>query len=210
MAADLFSGDARLERVAMPGAEVYYLQNLYPDQSANRIRDDLIGETPWRQESITVWGKRHLQPRLVAWYGDPGHVYTYSGIRLDPLPWTALLNCIRTRVENASGTDFNSVLLNYYRDNKDSMGFHSDDEKELGERPVIASLSLGEQRTFTFKSKVDKNARPIRIKLTSGSLLIMQGDTQTNWKHAINKESRPCGPRVNLTFRRILSATLPA
>jgi alkylated DNA repair dioxygenase AlkB len=210
MAADLFSGDERLERIAMPGAEVYYLWNLYPDLTANSIRDELICETPWRRESITVWGKRHLQPRLVAWYGDPGHVYTYSGIRLDPLPWTELLKSVRTRVESASGTDFNSVLLNYYRDNKDSMGFHSDDERELGERPVIASLSLGEQRTFTFKSNVDENAKPIRIKLTSGSLLLMQGDTQTNWKHAINKESRPCGPRVNLTFRRILHATRPA
>jgi len=97
------------------------------------------------------------------------------------------------------------VLLNYYRDNRDSMGFHSDDEPELGLRPVIASLSLGEERTLTMKHKLNKLAKPIRLKLTSGSLLLMKGETQRYWNHGIAKESRPCGPRVNLTFRRIVS-----
>jgi alkylated DNA repair dioxygenase AlkB len=186
----------------MPDAEVYYHQ-LALGRAPDEIRDQFIRETPWRQESVTVWGKRHLQPRLIAWYGEPGRVYTYSGIRLEPLPWTDLLAALRAGVEPVAEATFNSVLLNYYRDNKDSMGFHSDDEPELGDRPVIASLSLGAERTFVFKSRVDKGLKPIHIKLRSGSLLVMKGDTQANWKHAINKESRPCGPRVNLTFRRI-------
>jgi alkylated DNA repair dioxygenase AlkB len=100
--------------------------------------------------------------------------------------------------------DFNSVLLNYYRDQRDSMGFHSDDERELGERPIIASLSLGEERTFILKHKTKKHLKTVRLILASGSLLLMKGGTQRYWKHGINKESRPCGPRVNLTFRRIL------
>jgi alkylated DNA repair dioxygenase AlkB len=110
---------------------------------------------------------------------------------------------LHSSVESASGESFNSVLLNYYRDHRDSMGFHSDDERELGPRPTIASLSLGEERTFILKSKADKSLRPVRLKLNSGSLLVMKGDTQTNWKHAIHKETRPCGPRINLTFRYI-------
>jgi alkylated DNA repair dioxygenase AlkB len=95
------------------------------------------------------------------------------------------------------------VLLKYYRDNKDSMGFHSDDEPELGERPVIASLSLGEERTFILKHKTLKAIPAVRLRLVSGSVLLMRGDTQRHWKHGIPKESRRCGPRVNLTFRHI-------
>lgn len=101
--------------------------------------------------------------------------------------------------------DFNSVLLNYYRDNRDSMGLHSDDEPELGPRPTIASVSLGEERTLVFKHKTSQELAPVRLRLAAGSLLVMKGDTQRNWKHGINKEDRHCGPRVNLTFRRIVS-----
>ena len=116
----------------------------------------------------------------------------------------ALLD-IKSRVEAVAGTDFNSVLLNYYRNHRDSMGLHSDDEPELGARPILASLSLGEERTFILKHKRDKALKPVRLKLASGSLLLMKGDTQRYWKHGIDKETRPCGPRVNLTFRRILT-----
>ena len=110
----------------------------------------------------------------------------------------------RAGLKRSLRTDFNSVLLNYYRDHRDSMGMHSDDEPELGERPILASLSLGEERTFILKHKRDKALKPVRLKLASGSLLLMKGDTQRYWKHGIDKETRPCGPRVNLTFRRIL------
>jgi len=187
----------------LPLAEVSYLASLPLEELPDQVLGRLIDETPWRQESVIVWGKRHMQPRLIAWYGDAGRRYSYSGIDLSPLPWTHLLLRVRQRVEDAVGERFNSVLLNYYRDQNDRMGFHSDDEPELGPRPVIASLSLGEQRTFTFKPKVDKTLRPVRIKLAGGSLLVMRGDTQKNWMHGIGKESQACGPRVNLTFRRI-------
>jgi alkylated DNA repair dioxygenase AlkB len=145
---------------------------------------------------------------LIAWYGDRGSTYTYSGITLTPLCWTELLLDIKRRVEVVAQASFNSVLLNYYRDNRDSMGFHSDDEPELGDRPAIASLSLGEERTLILKHKLNKLFKPMRLRLASGSLLLMKGQTQTCWKHGIAKETRRCGPRVNLTFRRIVANSL--
>lgn len=163
----------------------------------------LVDETPWRAEKIVVWGKTFPQPRLIAWYGDFAKNYTYSGIRLTPLPWTADLLAIKDRVEGAAATTFNSVLLNYYRDQRNSIGFHSDDERELGERPIIASLSLGAERTFILKHKTRRDLQAVRLRLGSGSLLLMGGETQRYWKHGVNKETRPCGPRVNLTFRQI-------
>ncbi len=189
----------------MPDAEVYYLSDLKLGRDRDAVLHELIADIPWRQERISVWGKMYLQPRLIAWYGDRGSYYTYSGITLAPLPWTDLLLEIRNRVETVTATAFNSVLINYYRDNRDSMGFHSDDEPELGDRPVIASVSLGEQRTFVMKHKLNKLAKPVRLRLESGSLLLMRGETQRYWKHGIAKETRRSGPRVNLTFRRIAS-----
>jgi alkylated DNA repair dioxygenase AlkB len=163
----------------------------------------LIDEVRWRAENIVVRGRTYPQPRLIAWYGDAGMIYTYSGIQLTPLPWTEALLDIKSRVEAVAQTDFNSVLLNYYRDHRDSMGMHSDDEPELGEQPVLASLSLGEERTLILKHQRDKALKPVRLNLASGSLLLMKGETQHYWKHGIEKETRPCGPRINLTFRRI-------
>ena len=174
-------------------------------QPPHIVMDQLIDEVPWRAENIVVWGRTYPQPRLIAWYGDAGKNYTYSSIQSTPLPWTRALLDIKSRVEAVAHTDFNSVLLNYYRDHRDSMGLHSDDEPELGERPILASLSLGEDRTFILKHKREKALKPVRLKVTSGSLLLMKGDTQRYWKHGIEKETRPCGPRVNLTFRRILT-----
>jgi alkylated DNA repair dioxygenase AlkB len=171
--------------------------------SHDEILRQLIADTPWRQDNVLVWAKEYRQPRLTAWYGDPGCDYSYSGIALAPLAWTDLLHDLKSRVETAAATAFNSVLVNYYRDNRDSMGFHSDDEPELGSRPVIASLSLGEERTLILKHKTNKLAKTVRLRMASGSLLLMKGETQRHWKHGIAKESRPCGPRVNLTFRRI-------
>jgi alkylated DNA repair dioxygenase AlkB len=202
----LFEETDRLVRIPMADGEVYYLSELRLGRDADSILRQLIADVAWRQDNIVVWGKIYSQPRLVAWYGDRGSDYTYSGIRLTPLPWTDLLLEIRRRVEIVTTASFNSVLLNYYRDHRDSMGFHSDDEPELRERPVIASLSLGEERTFLLKHKVNKLAKPVRLRLASGSLLLMKGETQRYWRHGIAKETRPCGPRINLTFRRIVSA----
>jgi alkylated DNA repair dioxygenase AlkB len=189
----------------MRDAEVYYLRHLALADAPYRVIRRLIDEVPWRAEKIVVWGRTYPQPRLIAWYGDVGKNYTYSGIQLTPLPWTQLLLDIKSRVEAAARTDFNSVLVNYYRDHRDSMGLHSDDEPELGERPILASLSLGEERTFIMKHKRKKDLKPMRLNLASGSLLLMKGETQRYWKHGIDKETLACGPRVNLTFRRILN-----
>ena len=199
----LFQSSDRLERVPLRDGDVFFLNHLRLEHSHDAVLERLIADVPWRQEKILVWGKVFSQPRLVAWYGDEGSDYTYSGITMVPLPWTELLLEIKRRIEVVTASTFNSVLLNYYRDNRDSMGFHSDDEPELGERPVIASLSLGEERTFVLKHRVDKLVKPIRLRLVSGSLLLMKGETQRYWKHGIPKTARPCGPRVNLTFRRI-------
>jgi len=187
----------------MEDAEVYFLGMLALPAAPEVLLNRLIEEIPWRAEEIVVWGKRYMQPRLIAWYGDTGTAYTYSGIVHQPLPWTELLLGIKQAVEKEVGTTFNSVLLNFYRDNRDSMGMHSDDEVELGSRPVIASVSLGEERTLIFKHKTWKSSKPVRLPLSSGSLLLMKGETQRYWKHGINKEARALGPRINLTFRRI-------
>jgi alkylated DNA repair dioxygenase AlkB len=167
---------------------------------------ELIEQIPWRAETINLFGKEYQQPRLAAWFGDPDARYTYSGLSLNPLPWTDLLSRLRARVEALAGAPFNSVLLNYYRDQRDSMGMHSDDEPELGSNPIIASVSLGEQRTFVMKHKFRKELKPVHLPLDHGSLLLMKGATQHHWKHGVNKVTHPCGPRVNLTFRRIFAA----
>jgi len=203
MAASLFPAGVRLERISLPDADVSYLDHLPLAELDTLILRRLIAEVPWRSEEVEMWGRRMLQPRLTAWYGNPGARYAYSGLALDPLPWTPLLADLKTRVEAAAGSAFNSVLLNYYRDHRDSVGFHSDDEPELGEQPVIASLSLGEERTFILKHKTSRHLAPLRLRLGSGSLLLMRGDTQRCWRHGVPKETRPCGPRVNLTFRQI-------
>ena len=200
---DLFRTQMTLERVPMQDAEVYYLPELPLAQTAATVMHQLIDEVSWRAENIFVWGKTVRQPRLTAWYGDNGANYTYSGIHLDPLPWTNSLIDIKTRVEEIAAIDFNSVLLNYYRNHRDSMGLHSDDEPELGRRPIIASVSLGKERTFILKHKTRRDLKSVRLQLASGSLLLMKGETQRYWKHGIEKEARTCGPRVNLTFRRI-------
>ena len=202
---DLFSSPNMLEPMRLPGADVSYLREFDLGTPSNLMLRALIDETPWRQEDVTIWGKTFQQPRLVAWYGDPGRAYRYSGITLKPLPWIGRISSIKDRVETLVKHKFNSVLLNYYRNQNDSMGLHSDDEKELGSNPVIASISLGAERAFLFKSKLHSKDKIIKIPLASGSLLLMKGETQKNYKHGIGKEKRALGPRVNLTFRTIVT-----
>ena len=196
-------------RLRVPDAELFYAEEAPLGQSPLTLLEHLIDEVPWRRESIVLWGRNYLQPRLSAWYGDPHARYRYSGMTLEPLPWSSLLAQIRLRVETLSRHSFNSVLLNYYRDNRDSMGFHSDDEPELGEAPTIASVSVGHERTFILRHKARKDLSPVRLRMKSGSLLLMTGPTQRFWVHGIPKESQRCGPRVNLTFRRIVRPTGP-
>jgi alkylated DNA repair dioxygenase AlkB len=156
-------------------------------------------ETAWKAETIFLFGKQHLQPRLSAWYGSAR--YTYSGRTFHPLPWTPLLLTLKEAVEAQTGCRFTSALLNYYRNEQDSMGFHSDDEAELGAEPAIASLSFGATRTFILKHK--RLPKTVKLDLTDGSLLLMAGRLQHCWRHGINKQGQPCGPRINLTFRLI-------
>lgn len=204
MMADLFASDVSFSRIEMPDADVQFLQRLPMPQSDDNIFEQLFRETKWLHEKVIVWGKEHLQPRLTAWYGDPGRSYTYSGTVMFPLPWTNLLLSLRRELEELTDARFNSVLLNLYRDHNDRMGFHSDNEPSLGKEPTIASLSYGATRTLIFKHKKRADLERKRVPLVSGSVLLMRGATQMNWVHGIDKESRPCGPRINLTFRNIL------
>jgi alkylated DNA repair dioxygenase AlkB len=200
---DLFATDCR-ERLALPDAELTLWRRFDPGCDAAAMMQRLIETCDWRQERITVYGKPYLQPRLSAWYGD--HAYRYSGIRLAPGPWTPPLLRLRQRVEALTGYRFNSVLLNLYRDGNDAMGMHSDDERELGPRPAIASLSFGATRDFVMRHRYRKDIETLKLPLASGSLLLMGGETQKFWRHGINRTRRPCGARLNLTFRRVIPA----
>lgn len=201
---DLFSSDVRFTAVPLPEADVSFLVRFPFPMSDEAIFSKLYRDTPWVHEEVLVWGKRHLQPRLTAWFGDPGKKYTYSGTVMHPMPWTDLLLSLKRELELLVEQEFNSVLLNLYRNQNDRMGFHSDNEPSLGPDPTIASLSYGATRTLIFKHKRLKHIPPKPLKLTSGSLLLMRGATQRNWNHGINRESVPCGPRINLTFRNIV------
>ncbi|MEJ0002400.1 MAG: alpha-ketoglutarate-dependent dioxygenase AlkB [Pararobbsia sp.] len=205
MTFDLFANEPALERLDVEDAEIHFARYVDLPRPAEDLLREIVEETPWRSDSVTIYGKQYVQPRLIAWYGDPGKTYSYSGVSLEPLMWTPTLLEIRQVVQDLSGETFNSVLLNYYRDHRDSMGYHSDDERELGPTPIIASLSLGASRIFTLKHKTRRELKPVRLELASGCLLVMKGGTQRFWKHGIDKQTSPCGPRINLTFRRIIS-----
>lgn len=200
---DLFSLDRQFEPIDLPDADVSILHEIEMPLPYEQILRKLIDQTIWRQEKVRIYGKEHQQPRLVSLYGDSGKKYDYSGISLNPLPWTDLLREIRRRVEDCTEARFNAVFLNFYRDHNDSMGFHSDDERELGKNPVIASVTFGATRTFLLKHKVRKDLPIVKIPLAAGTVLLMKGTTQHFWKHGINKQTAPCGPRVNLTFRML-------
>ncbi|MDI3290203.1 alpha-ketoglutarate-dependent dioxygenase AlkB [Polyangium sp. 15x6] len=178
---------------------------LTPDEARGSFTA-LLAEVPFRQETIRLFGKSILQPRLTAWHGDPGASYTYSGLSLTPNPWTPALAALRARVEAAAGSTFNSVLVNHYRDGDDSMGKHADDEPELGENPVIASLSLGVRRRFVLEPK-KKGGEKVTLELGEGNLLVMAGTTQHHYRHGVPKQAGR-GARMNLTFRRILPARI--
>jgi alkylated DNA repair dioxygenase AlkB len=196
---DLFSHGGGLQAIPIEDGELALLAQLPLPISNAEVFERLLRETGWRHDTVVVYGKRYLQPRLTAWHGEAG--YTYSGLRLEALPMTPLLEQLRAAVEAATGRRYNSVLLNYYRDGADSMGMHSDDEPELGPQPAIASLSYGATRTFILRHKRSK--RTLKLDLADGNLLLMAGRTQQNWLHGINKTAKSTGPRLNLTFRYI-------
>ena len=181
-----------------------YFPNFLSENEANGYMELLLSEVQWRSDKIKMFGKEVTQPRLTGWYGDPGTVYTYSGLTMQPSRWTPALLELKSKVEQVCEQQFNSVLLNLYRTGRDHMSYHADDERELGSNPTIASLSLGQKRIFQIKHRHQKDLTPLKFDLASGSLIIMKGEMQKFWLHRINPTKKEVGPRINLTFRRII------
>ena len=190
-------------KLNLKDADIVYFPHFFDTKEANSIFELLINEIPWQQDTIRVFGKSYPQPRLTALFGNQDKSYSYSNIKMFTNNWTPLLEKIKIELEKISETHFNVVLLNYYRNGKDSNGWHADNEKELGTNPVIASLSFGAKRCFQLKHNFDKSLKK-NITLEHGSLLIMQGTTQHFWKHQIPKTSKPTDARINLTFRFVV------
>jgi alkylated DNA repair dioxygenase AlkB len=188
--------------IELPDANLMFDPNFLPREEADRLFKGLQEKTPWRQDEIRIFGKTYPQPRLTALYGNNGNTYSYSGITMEPEPFTPELHSLKSRVEHCSGQVFTTCLLNLYRDGSDSNGWHADDEKELGPNPVIASVSLGQTRTFHLKHRSQKSLR-YRMSLVHGSLLVMGGPMQHHWLHQIPKTRQEVTPRINLTFRKI-------
>jgi alkylated DNA repair dioxygenase AlkB len=186
----------------LPDADIIYYPHFFDKKEANEILLQLTTDIPWQQDDIRVFGKTHPQPRLTALFGNEGKSYSYSNIKMQAHPWNPLLKRIKSKVENVTNSNFTSVLLNLYRDGKDSNGWHADNEKELGLNPIISSVSFGSERVFQLKHNTISNAK-LNIVLEHGSLLLMKGTTQHFWKHQIPKTSKKIDSRINLTFRFI-------
>ena len=198
----LFDSAPREQLLSLDGDVCLFTQWL-PATLADAYFHELLETLAWQQSRIHIHGQEHAIPRLNAWYGDPGCRYGYSGTRFEPLPWTETLTDIKERLTATLGAAFNSMLANRYRDGRDSVAWHSDDEPELGRNPVIASVSLGATRRFTLKHKSRRDIRPLAVDLTHGSLLVMSGQAQHHWLHQVAKTTRIVGERINLTFRYI-------
>jgi alkylated DNA repair dioxygenase AlkB len=188
--------------LSLENGDISYFSNFFSSEEASVYFRILKNQTDWQQDDIKVFGKIYKQPRLTALYGDGGATYTYSGITMFPKPFSKALKEIKNKIEKVCDLKFNSVLLNFYRDGSDSNGWHSDDEKELGINPAIASISFGAVRTFQLRHKKDRKNRK-NIQLEDGSLLLMQGTTQHFWQHQIPKLKKVKEERINLTFRLI-------
>lgn len=189
------------ELLPFDGSAVLHEQFLDPD-FAVRAFDELLRTNAWEEHDIVVFGQRHREPRLSTWHADGGKEYEYSGLLRTPLPLTPLLNDIRSRCESVSGASFNSVLVNLYRDGNDGVGWHTDNEAVNGREPTIASVSLGATRRFDLRHRESKET--VKVDLHSGSLLVMSGLSQHCWVHQVAKTKQVVGPRINLTFRRVL------
>jgi alkylated DNA repair dioxygenase AlkB len=194
------------ELLPLQDADIRYYPGFFEPETAERYFQALLREVAFEQQTLFVFGKHHPEPRLTAWYGDEGASYSYSGTTRYPKPWTPLLLEIKQCVETVAGVCYNSLLLNQYRDGKDSVSWHSDAEESLGHTPSIASVSFGAVRSFQLRHRQDKRLRH-KLDLAHGSLLLMQGPTQHYWHHQVPKTSRAVGPRINLTFRVIVDAS---
>lgn len=174
----------------------------YFENYSDATLDEVLKGLSWRQDTITMYGKTHPLPRMTAWHGVAGITHSYSGIKMVAVEWTPILYKLKLQLEKDLNAQFNSVLINYYRDGQDHMSYHADDELELGPAPTIASLSFGETRSFQLKHKYNKDKKVV-IPIPNGSLVVMKGELQQFWVHKIAKTAKKIGPRVNLTFRNI-------
>lgn len=205
MQANLFTNQSapdEFEEHELAGAQLREYPNAFSGHETADLFRQLQADIPWCQDSLWIAGKKRPVPRLQCWMGEA--CYGYSGLQLNAVPWQSPVQFIKQRVESLTGYQFNSVLLNYYRDGQDSVAWHADDEKELGPEPVIASLSLGVQRPFELRPKPGCQGRKVRIDLADGSLLLMGKTLQQYWLHQIPKVKGLEEARINLTFRTVL------
>ncbi len=190
-------------RLDLPDAEVIHIQKFFSPKESKRLYNNLYDTIAWQQDQIKIFGKLIDLPRLTAWIGEEDELYTYSGIAMQPQPWNKALLFIKKRIEKEADVVFTNCLLNLYRTGKDSVGWHQDNEPELGQNPIIGSVSFGATRSFQLKHRYRKDLKKVTIPLTDGSFLLMQGTTQHFWKHQIPKTTKVVAPRINLTFRII-------
>jgi len=203
---DLFgiSRGSTWERIELPGADLRWISQWLALDEADALFLALHEEIPWEVHRIRIFGREVDSPRLSCWMGDADASYVYSRTRFEPRPWTATLATLRARLETLCGARFNSVLANLYRNGNDSMGWHSDDEPELGPRPTIVSVSLGAPRRFRLRSR-GQGAATHTLMLPPGSVLCMAGDTQRHYRHELPKMRGVEGARINLTFRHVIA-----
>ena len=190
-----------MENLAPCDGELYLIRRFYKTSQADKLFQQLFNRLDWQQEQLFIYGKWINVPRLMCWYGESGAHYKYSGVDHTPQAWTDILLTIKQDVEKVCGRDFNSVMANLYRNGQDSMGCHADNEKELGQNPLIASLSLGEQRLLRFRHQHTR--QKLDIELMHGDLLLMAGELQHHWRHELPKTKKLKKARINLTFRKV-------
>lgn len=191
--------------LSLNSAECWLLEGFLSDIEANEILEQLLVDIDWKQDEILMFGRQVKIPRLQNFMADPGIQYTYSGLKMVGCNWHPCIAMIKKRIEEYSGYTFNAALLNLYRDGNDSMGWHQDNEPELGPNPVVASLSIGAERRFLFREKKLKS-NVQEVMLSSGSLLWMGNEVQSNWQHSLPKTKRCQSSRINITFRQVLKA----
>jgi len=188
------------EQIRVPTELVDYVPNLFNEAERNIYLNKFITELPWQQKSVLMYGKEVITPRLTVWYGDPDVDYSISGNNARPLLWTKELLVIKSKIEPFAGVQFDSVLLNYYRDGNDSVSWHSDNDGIPGRNRIVGSVSFGQERNFDIRKKEDHNIK-YSVTLENGSFLLMKEGFQEDWQHRIAKSTKPMKPRVNLTFR---------
>ena len=195
--------DIQVKIFDLPDSDITLYENLFTIEESNRLYESLFNTIKWQQDQSYFYGKKRKIPRLTAWYGNLKNDYSYSGIIMKPHPWNTDLLFIKQKIEKITKVEFTNCLLNKYRTGQDSVGWHQDNEKELGHNPIIGSVSFGETRPFQLKHLNRTDIKKVDVFLTHGSFLLMKGSTQHFWEHQIPKTSQYIKPRINLTFRMI-------